>query len=311
MPGGQKIQGGVLGRSVIVVVNLGIFQEFVVVEAAEELVAGDVVVFLALVVLAGAFGAGGGTDDVGDVEVVLELAGDGALADAGGAAEDDEQAGMFVGAGIGTLFDVLDLFLEPVDRALDFDDVPGDLGVVGLCGDGVGLAEHFLGDEIELPAGVLAGSAGVLESFEMAGEPLDFLADVGALGEDGDFPEQIGLVDLQLGFAEQLVHALGEPLVIIFDHRWGRVSGSRPDRRRSALTCFIRSVKSDCALAGAHGDELGDGGGGQLADDVAVAGDFVGFVARLLADAGELDEAGQIDLDESCRGPATCWSCSR
>src|SRR5688500_17587279 len=93
--------------------------------------------------------------------------------------------GLGVGSRAYQLFDVLDLFLQAIDGAFDFDDVPRNFGVVGFAGDGVGFAEHFLGNKIELTAGVLAGSATLLEGIEMGCEALDFLADVGPLGEDG------------------------------------------------------------------------------------------------------------------------------
>jgi hypothetical protein len=85
------------------------------------------------------------------------------------------------------LLDVLNLFLQPIDRALDLDDVPRRSRVVGLARDRVGLAEHLLRDEVELAARVFALAARVLERLEVMRQPLDLLGDVGALGEDGDF----------------------------------------------------------------------------------------------------------------------------
>src|SRR5437879_10610459 len=64
-------------------------------------------------------------------------------------------------------FDVLHLFFEPIDRPLDLHDVSGDRRVVRLAGDRVRLAEHLLGDEVQLPARVLVGAAGVLEGLEV------------------------------------------------------------------------------------------------------------------------------------------------
>src|SRR5690606_824342 len=84
--------------------------------------------------------------------------------------------------------DVLHLFLDAVDRAFDFDDGAADGGVVALAADGVGFAEHFLGDEVERAAvGGVAGALDVLrELIEMARQAAEFLVDVGPLGEDGD-----------------------------------------------------------------------------------------------------------------------------
>ena len=87
------------------------------------------------------------------------------------------------------LLDVLHLLLQPIDRTLDFHNVPGDLSVVSFARDCVGLPQHFLRDEIELAAGVLAAGAGLLERFQVMREAGDFFGDVCPLGEDGDFLE--------------------------------------------------------------------------------------------------------------------------
>src|SRR5438477_6707189 len=39
---------------------------------------------------------------------------------------------------------VLNLFLQSIDRPFNFYNMSGDLAVVGLAGDGIGLAEHLL-----------------------------------------------------------------------------------------------------------------------------------------------------------------------
>src|SRR5215203_2666845 len=72
------------------------------------------------------------------------------------------------------LLDILNLLLQPVDRSLDLDRVPSDRGVVRLACDRVGFAEHFLRDEVELAAGVIAVAAGILKCLQMVREPLDF-----------------------------------------------------------------------------------------------------------------------------------------
>src|SRR5947207_15228151 len=97
---------------------------------------------------------------------------------------------LFRWAGI-ALFHVLYLLLQAVDGPLDLHDVAGDLGVVGLAGDGVGLAEHFLADEVELAAGVLAVAAGLLEGPQVARQPLDLLGDVRALREHRHLLDQV------------------------------------------------------------------------------------------------------------------------
>ena len=65
--------------------------------------------------------------------------------------------------------------------------------------------------------------------------------------------------------------------------------------------CFIRSVKSPSPSRWRIADELGD----RLARSVRgstgpCARELVGLVARLLADAGQLQQAGQVDAGR-CR----------
>src|SRR5690242_1008568 len=85
----------VLRRRVIVPVHVRVFEELVAVEPAEELLPIDVLVRLSVFV-PGLFGTSRRADRVPDVQLIRELARDRALADAGRADEDDEDAGMFL-----------------------------------------------------------------------------------------------------------------------------------------------------------------------------------------------------------------------
>ena len=73
---------------------------------------------------------------------------------------------------------VLHLFLQPIDRAFDLDNMPRDLGVVRFARDRVGLAQHLLRDEIQFSPCMIASAAGLLKCFQMMRQPLDFLANV-------------------------------------------------------------------------------------------------------------------------------------
>src|SRR5262249_27518384 len=97
-PRRQLVEGGVFGRPVVLAVDLGVFQEGVLVEPFEELVPGNMVVLL-LFVVPRALRAGGGRDGVDDVQELRESAGDRGLADAARAAENDEDAGLGGGRG--------------------------------------------------------------------------------------------------------------------------------------------------------------------------------------------------------------------
>jgi hypothetical protein len=88
------------------------------------------------------------------------------------------------------------LFLQPIDRAFDLDDRLCDQGIISLASDGIGFSQHFLADEIELSARVVASAAGLFEGFEMMRQTLNLFGDIRALGEDGDFFQQVGFVDV-------------------------------------------------------------------------------------------------------------------
>src|SRR5690606_9589327 len=78
------------------------------------------------------------------------------------------------------LLDLLDLLVDAVDGALDLDDGPRDGAVGALAGDRVGLAEQYLGPEVEraavAPAVGLAQEAA--ELVEVGLEARDLLGDV-------------------------------------------------------------------------------------------------------------------------------------
>ena len=58
----------------------------------------------------------------------------------------------------GSSFHVLNLFLQPVHRAFDFDNGSRHINLLDFGTNGVGLSEHFLGQKIQCPAyGVVTG----------------------------------------------------------------------------------------------------------------------------------------------------------
>src|SRR4051794_32455454 len=82
-----------LGGGVVVPIDLRIFEILIVIQPAEELQLVDVVVGLALGILR-LLGPRGDADGVPDVQAILELKRDRALADARRAAENDQRAAM-------------------------------------------------------------------------------------------------------------------------------------------------------------------------------------------------------------------------
>src|SRR5262249_25935115 len=125
------------------------------------------------------------------------------------------------------LLDVLHQLANLLQRPLDLDDVPRDVDVAGLRADGVGLAEHLLGEELQLAAGALRLVDDVLELAEVAGQPDDLLTDVRAFGKDGDFLDKVLTVDLDVQFAQQGADALEHAVAValadlgdaVADHR--------------------------------------------------------------------------------------------
>src|SRR5215211_399293 len=84
------VERRMLRRRVIMPVYVGIFEEFFRIQPTEKLQLGDVIVSLSLVV-AVLFFARGRADRVPQVQLLLELARNGALANPTGAAEDDQE----------------------------------------------------------------------------------------------------------------------------------------------------------------------------------------------------------------------------
>ncbi len=88
---------------------------------------------------------------------------------------------------IGGLFDILHLLAEALQFRFGVDNMAGHFGVISLGADGVAFAEHLLGEEIEgASVGLPGGQAGA-ELDEVALEAAEFLGDVGAVGEKGEF----------------------------------------------------------------------------------------------------------------------------
>jgi hypothetical protein len=114
------------------------------------------------------------------------------------------------------LLNILNLLFESVDRAFYFYYELGDLGVGGFAGDGVGLAEHFLGDEIEFSAGLVGFVAALPELLQVRIEAGDFLGDVAAVGVYSELAGQHLGVQRYGCVGQKLVYSLGEFLLIFF-----------------------------------------------------------------------------------------------
>ena len=123
-------------------------------------------------------------------------------------AADNDQFALFTFCVHRGLFDVLNLFFDTVDGTLDIDDPPDDFGVGAFAADGIGLAEHFLGDKVQSSSDRFAAGAAFAELVNVAVEAADFFGDVAAVGVDGHFARQLVFDDVELGVGQQVIDAL-------------------------------------------------------------------------------------------------------
>src|SRR5262245_48931642 len=114
--------------------------------------------------------------------------------------------------------DVLHQFPNLLQGSLDLDNVTRDIHVAGLGADRIGLAEHFLSQELQFAACALRLADDFLKLVQMTGQADHLLGDVAALGEDRDLLDKIVTVDLHVQFGEQAAHALDQPVAKGGDH---------------------------------------------------------------------------------------------
>ena len=84
-------------------------------------------------------------------------------------------------------FDVLHLLAHLFDQDLHFDGGTRGFQILRLRGQGVRLAIEFLHQEIEAPSRWLIADEGFADFGHVAAQPVDFLVDVEALRQDGEF----------------------------------------------------------------------------------------------------------------------------
>src|SRR5512135_3580505 len=95
------------------------------------------------------------------------------------------------------LFDVLDVLADALQLVLDGQALAGDADILGLRGQGVGLAVELLSQEIELAPDRLddPGREKDLERIEVGLEPADLLGQIVTLGQEGGLLGQLDLGD--------------------------------------------------------------------------------------------------------------------
>src|SRR6185436_9208587 len=82
------------------------------------------------------------------------------------------------------LLDILYLFADALDLGLQFYNHGPDRRRARLRAHGVDLAQHLLGEEVELLAGGFARADGLLDLVEMMREPRELLGDVALFDHD-------------------------------------------------------------------------------------------------------------------------------
>src|SRR3972149_5771794 len=131
------------------------------------------------------------------------------------------------------LLDVLDLLTETFQFTLDSNHRAGDLQVVGLGADGVGLAPHLLEEEFELPSDRAFPRHRLPDLAGVAAQPCQFLCDVAALGEQRQLGRQAGLVQRHL--AQQFGQALAQPHSALAHHLHRPPQHLPPQRPRAPV----------------------------------------------------------------------------
>src|SRR5260221_1284226 len=106
------------------------------------------------------------------------------------------------------LLDILYLLADALDLGLQFDHQHSNVRGTRLRAHGVDLAEHLLGEEVELLAGRLLPGDGLLGLFDVMGQPSQFLGDVSLLDHDRHFLGDPILVDVGPGLRGNLLNPL-------------------------------------------------------------------------------------------------------
>ena len=174
------------------------------------------------------------------------------------------------------LFDVLGLFLDPINRRLDFNNSSADFHIQAFAGDGVGLAEHFLAQEVERAANRLAMLSinDLTKLDQVAFKPRNFLRDVDTIGKNGHFAEEVFFLDALADLGKERFHALSEAILVEHDDFGGPI----PDHAEvtpDALAVGVEVIVEGLAFAFAHGDELLAGLLDEAGEAVAAACDHV------------------------------------
>src|SRR5262249_41645662 len=142
------------------------------------------------------------------------------------------------------LLNILDQFANLLERALDFDDFARNFDVAGLGADGVGLAKHLLGEELQLAAGAFRLVHDVQELIQVARQADDLFGDVAALGEHAHFLDELAAIDLDVDVGQQGADAVEQAVA-----KGRRYLGNPPT---NALQTVRDRVAVDTQLLG-HG----------------------------------------------------------
>src|SRR5579883_205558 len=186
-----------------------------------------------------------------------------------------------------TLFRVLHLLPHLLDDDLHVHRTAGGVEVLGLRGQGVGLAVELLHEEIEPPAGRLVGREHAADLLQVAGQAIELLIDVQPLDEQRQLLLQTVLIDAR----GQLLQPLIEPrpqTALHLGHSLPHLSHLLLEAGAAQLQNLLETQ----SLAGSRGHEILDGAAEERlhGDQQLLAGGRV-----LLEDAGPAQHIDEID----------------
>lgn len=150
------------------------------------------------------------------------------------------------------------LLAEPLEFRFEDDDAFGDETIVGFGADGIDLAVHFLGEEIECASDGFGGFEAIVELFEMTFETGEFFGDIATVREEDDLFEQaivVGVDALEAGGFEFF-----DELITMFACDLGCLAADGGDGGAHDLDSGIEITCEVSAFFFAHSDEGGEGG---------------------------------------------------
>lgn len=185
------------------------------------------------------------------------------------------------------LLQILHLLAHLLDQHLHLDRGACGLEILGLRGQGVGLAVELLHQEIQAPARRLGAAQRAARLLDVTDQSVELLVDVQPLQQQQHFLSDALLVDLGAELAQPLLEALPDARL---DCRSTRTDGAY--HRGEGRTALLDQCRESRTLALAGELEFRQGRGKQLP---ACRGQQLGVGVIAAHDAGPAQQLDQID----------------